>query len=302
MGAVGRRRSVVRAAGPIQIVTVVSATGRRGRQLDLAIGPWSGHVEDVRAVLERSLQTLRLVAGRSEGRCIAVAIPFASAPSTTKSAEAGPVAVSSAAVAPGRRGSHFGRVSQMIPQSVCVVLADGLGPAIDGRTEGAAVGRALAVAVRLDSTVPQAARVPATSSASAIGPEWRPRSCGHRSRAGMKGPRRPQATGSSGRDELLTSSSGRSAARPSQSSAADRPEPPGAETSCGSAYWLAAWTARTAGRMPRIRSIASATMAPIRTDGEGDLAHRCVHVRETPMCASLFHRFGSFGWESCPGC
>ena len=64
-------------------------------------------------------------------------------------------------------------------------------------------------------------------------------------------------------DELLTSSIG-GWALDLRSRVPRRPEPPGAETS-EIGYVLAAWTARTAGRRPRIRSIAIATMNPTRT-------------------------------------
>ena len=40
---------------------------------------------------------------------------------------------------------------------------------------------------------------------------------------------------------------------------------------------------------------------PDPDDGDGNLAHRCVHAGETPMVVLLFRRDEGFGWESGPG-
>ena len=109
-------------------------------------------------------------------------------------------------------------------------------------------------------------------------------------RRDMTGPRRPQSDGVLWPEESLTDSPARSALRPSQSSAADRPEPPGAETSC---------SPLRAGRLDREDRWEEAEDQQHREgdhrpdpDGrDGDLAHRCVHAGETPTPRFLFHRF-----------
>ena len=85
----------------------------------------------------------------------------------------------------------------------------------------------------------------------------------HATRPDVTGPRRPQSDGVPWPDESLTDSSAgrhidhRSRAPPIVPS----PQAPRRHVV---RYELAAWTARTAGRRPRINSIARATMAPIR--------------------------------------
>ena len=115
--------------------------------------------------------------------------------------------------------------------------------------------------LRGGATLPAAGRAPIVSKR--VMPGDSGVAAGHESRPDMTGPRRPQATGSWCRMSCspAQSAGGRSTIAVE---APRRPEPPGAETS-EIGYVLAAWTARTAGRRPRIRSIAIATMNPTRT-------------------------------------
>ena len=107
----------------------------------------------------------------------------------------------------------------------------------------------------------------------------------------MTGPRRPKRRGPvAGRaaHQLI----GGSASRPSQSRAADRPVPPGRETSC---------SPLRAGRLDREdrrqeaedQQHGEGDHRPESDGGESDLAHRCVHVRETPTPGILFRPFSS---------
>jgi len=106
------------------------------------------------------------------------------------------------------------------------------------------------------------------------------RSHGHRSPGRGRTPPPPMRRGPAAVDEPLTSSSGRSARRPSRSRAAGSSRGPQAPRRCLICQLRPAWAARIAGKSPMISSIARPTMAPIRRIGTTSWRRRaCMPVR-----------------------